>query len=361
MSDSDPRVVLKMMRRDYSVLGQVPVATDFEPARECARFTALRRGTLDPDDARFQAEVEPIWHATAGEPYIQGFRVNVEGRDRADSVDFTIDYWTDLARDASQVYTDQGLLAAGDVFYFSVMAFPGSAKAGGKASFSIEETRTPPVVLEGSLLDYLQVSLPTGSTAERDYPVFIPPRVLEETEDIRLRAGAVETGGVLLGHLRCDPRIPEIFAEVTAQIPAEHTKPALHKVTFTSETWTEVRNEIDSRGKGELLLGYWHSHPVKDWSKNGKDPQASGAHTGEFFSTDDCAVMRTVFWQAYAVGLLISDVPVNGRLWTSSWSLYGWRGGIVQPRSFHILDVRRPAVASAVAKSKIALGGARHG
>jgi hypothetical protein len=164
-------------------------------------------------------------------------------------------------------------------------------------------------------------------------PLFIPQRVLAEAKALSKEAGAKETGGILIGHLGRDSQLPEIFAQVTAQIPARHTEASLTSLTFTSETWTAVRNALDLRRKGELMLGWWHSHPVREWCKDcSAESQKACAMAVDFFSAHDHALHRTVFPRAYSVALVVNDLSEND----ATFSMFGWRRGLLESRGFHL-------------------------
>ena len=55
---------------------------------------------------------------------------------------------------------------------------------------------------------------------------------------------------------------------------------------------------------------------------------------GFFFSSDDCALHRTVFALPHQLGLLISDR--NGSLVPA---VFGWRKGTIVQRAFHVMYV----------------------
>jgi hypothetical protein len=97
--------------------------------------------------------------------------------------------------------------------------------------------------------------------------------------------------GVLRMHR--DPALPEIFAEVSAQVPAEHTQGTVAKLTFTAETWSAAHAAIHLRNQQEVYLGYWHSHPVREWCKSREcspEKQKTCHLAKDFFSEDDSAV-----------------------------------------------------------------------
>ena len=136
--------------------------------------------------------------------------------------------------------------------------------------------------------------------------------MIEETVELMVRAGGKETGGILIGHLHRDPGRRQLFLEVTAQIPAQHAEQELARLTFTPETWTAVDAALALRGKGEIQLGWWHSHPASHWCddcppETRRRCKSAGAPSGDFFSAHDVALHRTVFPRAYSIALVLSD------------------------------------------------------
>jgi hypothetical protein len=168
-------------------------------------------------------------------------------------------------------------------------------------------------------------------------PVFIPRRILDEAATLTMQTEHHETGGILIGHLHRDTGLPEIFAEATAQIPAEHTHSSATKLTFTAESWSAATAAIYLRNRSEIFLGYWHSHPVKDWCASRECSLEKQKHcrlVKDFFSEDDCAVMRAAFPRAYSLGLVANNTATDG----VTFSLFGWREGGIHPRGFHVLE-----------------------
>jgi hypothetical protein len=136
---------------------------------------------------------------------------------------------------------------------------------------------------------------------------------------------------------------------VTAQIPAQHVKQELTRLTFTPATWTAVDAALALRGNREIQLGWWHSHPASHWCDEcppevrQRCPKA-GSPAGDFFSTHDAALHRAVFPRAYSIALVLSDGCGNAG--NPSWRLYGWRCGTIAARGFHLLHPgRTPAAA----------------
>lgn len=58
--------VMVLQKRDGSPLGQVPLAADWEPALEAARFQVVRRLPDAAIGANAVAEIRPAWHEELG-------------------------------------------------------------------------------------------------------------------------------------------------------------------------------------------------------------------------------------------------------------------------------------------------------
>jgi hypothetical protein len=340
------RYTIELLDLAGRLLGHAPLRPDWKPAVACTQFAAFRAGGLArPEHA--SASIEPVWHGTAGAPYISGFRVALDAEGDNPTCEFPISYWKSTAQDASAALVKSGALKPGDRFLFQVAAYQAVSddSAGGAGDLEVEEVVSFPRAKEGRLTDRLAECIPVGPVDAEDIPVIVPPQIVDETADLRASADATETGGVLIGHLYRDRELGDVFAEVTAQIPARYAPACLAHITFTAETWTACRAAVELRGQDEAILGWWHSHPVRDWSAQGDEASRAGLPAGEFFSDDDRALHRTAFPSAHCVALVVSDVPVaTSKAWTVSWSLHGWRRGVVAPRGFHLSGVRRPAV-----------------
>jgi proteasome lid subunit RPN8/RPN11 len=317
-------------------LGQVVVAVDWEPAREWAEFSAIRRGLLSADEAGRVCTVQPLWHTTLGEPYLQGFRISVRTNETIETAtDFTKAYFRPLAKQAASLLMKKGILKKGERFKFLAAAFPRQEKAQEtpKFSFTTEEVTPGLTIREASLAAFVGDSATHGNVDAVDMPLFVPQRILEEAKGLSKAAGAKETGGILIGHLLRDASAREVFAEVTAQIPARHAEAELTKLKFTPQTWTDVRAALELRRRDEIMLGWWHSHPVREWCKGcSKESQQACTMAVDFFSAHDHALHRTVFPRAYSIALVVNDLA--GEL--ATFSLFGWRRGLLESRGFNV-------------------------
>jgi hypothetical protein len=158
-----------------------------------------------------------------------------------------------------------------------------------------------------------------------------------------------------------------VFVEITAQIPAVGADATETRLRFTGESWTAIaaalRERTSSRraaagdsggplarpgrpgrslaGAGhsgpleEQMLGWWHSHPVREWCKACPDDRQRQCSVRKgFFSEHDRALHRAVFSTAWHAGLLVNDT-LDGPTFT----LFGWRRGELVPRGFHATGI----------------------
>jgi proteasome lid subunit RPN8/RPN11 len=349
---------LSFFRADGSAAGQVAVTPDWAPALECVHFAGIREGRLPAVTVAPPATVEPLWHTQVGEPYVSGFRVAIPPNgaqpDRRDdaalagamSREFPVAYFRGLAQQASAGLVEQGTIKEAEVFHYLVCAFStqGVAPKPGVLDFAVEEVEQQLPLAESSLESYFHGAEPVGSfEAGVDVPVFIPARVLDEATALARAAGDVETGGVLVGRLHRDSSVPEIFIEVTALIPAQHTQSESTKLTFTAETWAAVRAALALRKRQEVMTGWFHYHPDFCRLRNcPEERRRACTASSAFFSADDVQLHRTIFERAYHIALLISASTAEGL----TPSLYGWRHGVVAARGFHVLHHRAEAAHS---------------
>jgi hypothetical protein len=327
-------------------LGAVPIMPDWEPLLQWAGFSVLRNdpvrvAIVDIDNI----QIEPCWDAQRGRPYITALRAIVH-QDVGDPIMYEVplNYFHSLAQEASSEFVKCGKLAAGEIFEYSVCAYPQQIvkqKPASDSRFSVTPVAETLAIDERSLDEFLPAVFANAYIHTEQLPVFLPKFVLEEAAELLAKAGAVETGGILIGHLHRDSRLQEVFLEVTAQIPARHAQQELTRLAFTPDTWSAVDAALTLRGQGEVYVGWWHTHPAGHWCdacppETKQRCNMAGRLSGDFFSNYDLALHRAVFPSAYSVALVISDscqTPGN-----PAWQLYGWHYGMMMPREFHILN-----------------------
>jgi hypothetical protein len=365
MSHDGPeyRYTLELYRKkgEQDYLGTFAIKPDWAPALEWGRFSAIRKDPPVPlilsEDA---ATIEPTWHRGVGAPYLEGFRAVVarDGRPAA-TFEIPLAYVASLARAASSRLVEAGKLEAGESFQYVVCAY---AAEGQPAAPDPEAPSKCIVKSVGQVLDVRELGMaslvaqsrPWGPVDEDQMPVFVPQHVIEEAVELMAAAGATETGGILIGHLRRDRGGQGLFLEVTAQVPAQHAEHELTRLTFTPETWTAVDAALALRARGEIYAGWFHTHPAQHWCdecppETRQRCKTSGLPSGDFFSAYDVALHRAVFPRAYSVALVISDGCENaGR---PIWRMFGWQHGMLMARGFHVL--RNPQTSEVFETSEV--------
>jgi len=211
--------------------------------------------------------------------------------------------------------------------------------------FAMKRVATPVPIAPALLADYTGRALSFITGADDDVPVFVPWQVAQGASVLTRQAGALECGGVLVGHVRRDPAVAEVFLEITAQIPA-HAHSEVMRLSFSPDTWSDVQAEVNSRGQNEVWLGWWHSHSFskQEAPSEGKDSALRRRPALPFLSEEDLLLHRTVFPRAYSLALLITDSPQNGM----SWTMFGWRSGTIARRDFHVIDAPLPKAFTAL-------------
>ncbi|MCZ6695713.1 MAG: hypothetical protein O7A63_04140 [Acidobacteria bacterium] len=331
------RFTLEIYDGQGASLGQEPISVDFQPAEEWARFMAIRSGVLPAARPSAQAFLQPIWHHDRGRPYTEGFRVRLQMEHHREATsDFTALYFGELAQQASSRLVERMQLRPGDPFQFIVTAFPKEEREERpRPRFRAEEVVTALPVREAVLRDRMRSASPQGVVQADDIPVFVPRGVLIEATALALEKGAIETGGILVGHLYRDQIAGEIFAGVTTQIPAVHALGDRTSLKFTAEAWTHVQGVLDLRRRDEVHLGWWHSHIPNAWCRNcpierrRRCPLSTG-----FFSTQDRSLHRAVFSPAYAQALVVNVIGADEQTTT----MFGWRHGTIQQRGFYVVE-----------------------
>jgi hypothetical protein len=333
----DYRLVIEVRRPGGSPVGHGTVEPDWEPAIEWTRLIGLRTRHVWVTAAAAERGFEPLWHGELGEPYFSEFRLHFRSGEMAWHADFPIRYFRDAAHTIATRLVDAGALERGQPFSYRIAAYATDAVAPGPPPTGLTAVdQSPPLSVREGCAPARRAAPARPDDAEADdFDVIIPAHVLEEASALTTRAGDVETGGILIGHLGRDRDGGDIFAEVTALIPARHTVGDRSKLTFTSETWTDARGAVALRRDNETFLGWFHSHPHDAWCREKGCPperQRACAAAQGFFSDDDLALHRTMFPRAFTVALVMTRSIAGIRP-----RLFGWRTGRFEPRGFHVM------------------------
>jgi len=363
MSTQRYRYAMRVYRADGSCVGQIVTTVDWEPALEWAWLQGVRRGVLETTDGTRASAIRPLWQAELGEPFVGGFRVTIvsERRDGV-SEDFTMAYLRPIARRVLLDLVHDGHLKEDETVRYQFVAFfdDAHAKAGPSSPFTTREV-VPILPLTESIFSdvaggaasekticadraiatdraaqgetTIAAAANNGALHAVDFPIVVPQRILDQTRDLTRGALPNETGGILIGLLHRDVESKELFVEITGQIPALHATGDVDRLTFTPETWAAARAALDLRNRQEIYLGWWHSHPVREWCGDcPKDKKAACALARGFLSADDRQLHRVAFPRAYTCALVVSDVA-DGDI---GHSLFGWRCGVLERRGFHV-------------------------
>lgn len=340
MTSIDWCYAVQILREDCTFVRQVPVSMDWDPLAEWLRYLALRSGVPTSVALALECTVAPIWSSQTGAPFLDGVRGHIHGDSLGDlAADFAVGVFTAPARLAADALVTEGLLATGEAYRVLPVAYSRAeegAAAGAKSRFSTRLVAPVLPIASGNVSSFMDRACgPVGGAGdEGDCRVFLPEEILDETRALAHAAEARETGGLLIGHLHRDADM-QLFLEVTAQLPALHVDASQTRLTFTSDTWTEFRAALALRRRDEIMLGWWHSHPVREWCKNCSDAQQRVCSLrGDFLSEDDRLLHRAIFPRAYSMALVVNDVGYQD----PTVSLFGWRQGLIALRNYHVLD-----------------------
>lgn len=335
------RFVLALYRsRDGALLGTVPLpAVDWEPAYEWTRWTAIRRGQLEPG-ANCSARVEPVWDPEARAPHALGFAVSLspdggEIEPELARCTFNNTYFAIEAERGIQEYVRLGELQDGDRYRYRTLARPlGPAEEQAPRRIATATVTTALPIRDGDLAAYIAQSRLSGEPNTADAPIFVPATIVSQAEELTRAAGDVETGGILVGHLVRDRARSEVFTEVTGLVPARNATADATSLHFTPEVWSDVHAAIALRGHEEIWVGWFHSHPVRVWCRKcAPERQATCSMRQNFFSEHDRSLHRSVFPAAFNVAWVVNDSAQG-----LSHSCFGWRLGALVQRAFHILQ-----------------------
>jgi proteasome lid subunit RPN8/RPN11 len=331
------RYAIEFRTADDERLSLVSIEPDFQAACEWAQFIGQRDGQLLHNVSIARAAFEPIWSEDLGAPYCDGVRVTLpaERAGTSFSTDIPISYFDDAVRNEALRLIALGELSSLESRRYAVCAYPIPVAARPRepaTAIVVEALDEPTPFIESVLADFMDRADPIVETHEGDAPIFIHRSVLEATCELARQSAPLETGGVLVGLAHRDSERCKFFSEIFAQIPAQHAEATSGSFTFTHETWAAAHAGIELRGADELILGWWHSHPM--FCGDCPDERRKNCHLSRpFFSEDDIHLHHSCFGQGHQLALLISDLP--GTRQTPAF--FGWRAGSVVSRGFHAL------------------------
>jgi proteasome lid subunit RPN8/RPN11 len=335
MDTTDFELRLVLSRSDGSALAVARISPDWEPVRQHVWFADVRSGQLRGDEVVRALPVTPLWSPTAGQPFVQGFRVGVEAGGAPRTTDVDAARLAPLGAELARRLTTRAGLSDTGQCSFSVIAEPRATDQSDIIVSPLEvEAASGEPFGDGSLSQRTLGARVVGPADAAMMPAFLAGAVLDETREIVARSGDQETGGILVGHVLRDAAVPEAFVEVTGQIPADHTVSDVASLTFTANTWTAASDALLRRGAGEVMVGWWHSHPVNEWCPECPPGRKRRCNlTAGFLSSKDRLLHRTVFSAPYSVALVLSQRGAGD----VGFSLFGWDRGLLTVRGFGVL------------------------
>jgi len=209
------------------------------------------------------------------------------------------------------------------------------ARRGDEPRFGREIVHTVPQEL--SDLDIRLDALPEDAFPERAMPdclrcgrsgeeppgelvIFFRQDCLERLSEFVRRRGsrAVEMGGILIGEVYRQPRVPRPFVEIEDFLPAEEARADSVSLRFTHETWQRLQARMRADfPESKRIVGWYHTHPPIPMKLAGKRLSSVG-----FFSEDDLAVQRQIFPKSWQIALVM-DAESDEKVF------FRWRGDLL--------------------------------
>ena len=328
----------------------------------------LRKGSAGVgfDDITFRLEPEPVQSDATACPSLRVVCTGPEGRARTHRADITA--LAHVAVRGAERLVAEGALSANAPYHWYVSARRPDPAAGEDGSrmprsrLTREPLRCPSI----PLADYLDRSTAVGAV-QGWVPVFFRRQALTMAERFSRQGMAAsptfESGAVLLGNLGSCPRSGELFVVVTEAVELMAATQTHYSLAYTGDTWHHVQQDLaarrrNPRGRFLQIVGQSHGHnfvPRPDHDPEEREPRRMSS---VFVSSDDLAWSRAVFaYQPWAVCLIFGytarSEPVQG--------LFGFRGGHLVERGFHIFDNPESVPGSTTGQVRLVSGPSRPG
>ncbi|CAN5236754.1 hypothetical protein BH10ACI1_BH10ACI1_04130 [soil metagenome] len=128
-----------------------------------------------------------------------------------------------------------------------------------------------------------------------------------------------ESGGFLLGNRYECPNTHRQYIVIDQLMKADYTEGTQVSLTFTTDSWAQLKDRLDGKYRGKSLVGWYHSHPAM----------------GIFLSNYDVDIHKNRFANEWDVALVLDPVKHEGGFFT-------WVDGNVNPREkldfYELLD-----------------------
>ena len=104
-----------------------------------------------------------------------------------------------------------------------------------------------------------------------------------------------EVGGFLIGRWCLDENSGQ-FIVIEHALPARYTRQGSVYLTFTQDSLVDIHDQIDTNYKGEIIVGWYHTHPSM----------------GVFLSHYDTWLHSNFFPEPWQVALVVEPVKATG-------------------------------------------------
>jgi hypothetical protein len=336
------------------LLAREPVtAADLLLPRDETWLQGLRAGVLGADLSNMNLEV--LAASEGGDERLAGYTLQLSDGDRRYRRTFPLASLAQVARRPAVRLIEEGKIAEGDRFLFSLSARPAAADDGAATppAGTFKRRLVPPVFEPAPLADYLRCSevlvgrpLDDAESEQPPVPVFVTESVWDEAHQLARRGGERESAAVWTGRLWRDTASSEIFVTLDACLEAQHADEEQFSVTFSGETWARLRQVLDVRRRRlgrphERFLGSVHGHnflpEADDKGRRTCELCATAAmctRTTAAASAADLEWHRSVFVGQPWATLLVWGFNAREQ---EEWRLYGLADATLTPRTLHIL------------------------
>jgi hypothetical protein len=340
------------------VLALEPVTpSDLLPMRDQVFWDGVRAGALPPDLHALEVEVHP--GENESQDQLSGFvmemsrgRQNYRRHFKPSTLSQT------LARPLSKLLEDE-VLKADDEYDFFLTARPSDeADARRSPVGQIQATsRSEALNFEsGSLTEYMQNSeelmgptsrqLAAQEKKSKQMPLFVETDVWEEGRELARLGGEDESAAVATGRLFRDTDSPEVFLVIDAFLQAEFAAEEKFSVTFSGDTWGQVRARLEQRRRRmnrphEMIVGSVHGHNFQPAADDSGRKMCDAcavldvcSRSTAVASTDDFRWHRAVFAGQPWATLLIWGWNARDE---EEWRMYGLQNASLSPRTVRLL------------------------
>jgi len=326
---------------DGGHIGDARLDVDWIPA---LRWEEFEQGLLNdcmPDDRSAHPVIEPEWSPHFDRPYICGIKIRRAQKSDA-VVSFPLTYFSSAVIAASGELVASGRLSRCAQFNFKVFALADAQRQEPDSRINVVAVAERPAIghmemapLVATAEAHVENAVVPGNGSSQPVAtamrIFVNQQAIDEATELAQRADEIETGGIFVGNL-CRDSKGTLFCRVTAQIPAEHTTATRESLRFTPETWASVDRAIRLRGRGEISVGWWHSHPF--FCRQCLPQQRAVCPlSAPHFSAADRDLHREVFQKPWSIALLLSFLGGE----RPRCDIFAWNHGQIEAAEYFTL------------------------